>query len=123
MSCLRREKTTRSGHGRRGSSKLPAAALPSQLIAPLTDTSPRESLSSTVRQAEVLHWMAEGKTNDEISVILDGSFHTVKNHLRAILIRPEVTSRTGSAPCACRAHLKESASDAPTDTVTPVPPA
>lgn len=33
-----------------------------------------QRLELTHRQTEVLHWIAEGKTNEEIRVILDRSF-------------------------------------------------
>lgn len=66
-----------------------------------------EHLELTHRQAEVLHWIAEGKTNDEISFILGCSFFTVKNHLRKIFQRLNVHSRTAAAACAYRAHIAE----------------
>lgn len=66
-----------------------------------------QHLELTHRQAEVLHWIAEGKTNDEISVILGCSFFTVKNHVRKIFQRLGVHSRTAAAACAYRAHIAE----------------
>ncbi len=66
-----------------------------------------QRLELTHRQAEVLHWIAEGKTNDEISVILGCSFFTVKNHLRKIFQHLGVHSRTAAAACAYRAHIAE----------------
>lgn len=66
-------------------------------------------LELTHRQAEVLHWVADGKTNDEISVILGCSFFTVKNHLRKIFQHLNVHSRTAAAACAYRAHIAEAA--------------
>ena len=62
-------------------------------------------LSLTPRQAEVLHWVAEGKTNSEIGIILECSFFTVKTHLKEIFQRLGVHSRTGAAACAYRAHI------------------
>ena len=56
----------------------------------------------------MLHWTAEGKTNSEISIIMECSFHTVKNHLREIFKRLEVSSRTAAAACAYRALMAES---------------
>ena len=64
-------------------------------------------LQLTHRQAEVLHWVADGKTNDEISVILGCSFFTVKNHLRKIFQHLGVHSRTAAAAGAYRAHIAE----------------
>jgi len=36
------------------------------------------------RQAEILRWVAYGKTNEEIARVLGISLFTVKAHLRAI---------------------------------------
>lgn len=66
-------------------------------------------LELTHRQAEMLHWVADGKTNEEISVILGCSFFTVKNHLRKIFQHLNVHSRTGAAASAYRAHIAEAA--------------
>jgi DNA-binding CsgD family transcriptional regulator len=57
-------------------------------------------LGLTPRQAEVLHWIAKGKTNEEISKILDCSFHTVKTHIREIFQRLEVPNRAGAIAAA-----------------------
>ena len=66
-----------------------------------------EHLGLTPRQAEVLHWIAEGKTNSEISIILECSFFTVKAHVKDIFQRLSVHSRTAAAACAFRVHLAE----------------
>ncbi len=63
-------------------------------------------LRLTQRQAEVLHWVAEGKTNDEIATILDFSVNTVKSHLKDIFQRLGIHSRTAAAACAYRAHIR-----------------
>jgi DNA-binding CsgD family transcriptional regulator len=57
-------------------------------------------LGLTPRQAEVLHWIAKGKTNEEISKILDCSFHTVKTHIREIFQRLDVPNRAGAIAAA-----------------------
>lgn len=57
-------------------------------------------LGLTPRQAEVLHWIAKGKTNEEISGILECSFHTVKTHIREIFQRLDVTNRAGAIAAA-----------------------
>ncbi|PCK01961.1 MAG: hypothetical protein COA42_22600 [Alteromonadaceae bacterium] len=49
------------------------------------------------RELEVLHWVALGKTNWEVSVILDISIYTVKNHVKAILRKLCVNNRTQAA--------------------------
>ncbi len=66
-----------------------------------------QRLGLTPRQAEVLHWVAEGKTNSEISIILACSFFTVKAHLKEIFQRLSVHSRMAAAACAYRAHIAE----------------
>lgn len=76
------------------------SAIPEVAIAPLV-----EHLGLTRRQAEVLHWVAEGKTNSEIGAILSCSFFTVKNHLKGIFRHLGVPSRTAAAGCAYRAHI------------------
>ena len=63
-------------------------------------------LHLTHRQAEVVHWIAEGKTNDEIATILGCSINTVKMHLKEIFQRLGVHTRTAAAATAYRAHIK-----------------
>lgn len=63
-------------------------------------------LPLTTRQAEVLHWIAEGKTNDEIATILDCSVNTVKMHLKDIFQRLGAHTRTAAAASAYRAHIR-----------------
>lgn len=65
-------------------------------------------LCLTPRQAEVLHWIAEGKTNAEISIILGCGFSTVKKHVACVFQRLGVHSRTAAAAAAYRAHIAES---------------
>ncbi len=67
----------------------------------------RLHFSLTPRQGEVLHWIAEGKTNAEIAIILDCSFSTVKKHVAGIFQRLCVHTRTAAAACAYRAHIAE----------------
>ena len=62
-------------------------------------------LNLTPRQAEVVHWIAEGKSNSEVGIILDCSFNTVKFHLKEIFQRLNVHSRTAVASYAYRAHI------------------
>jgi DNA-binding CsgD family transcriptional regulator len=45
------------------------------------------------REDEVMHWLAEGKTNEEIGIILSISSHTVKNHLDRIYRKIGVDNR------------------------------
>ena len=60
----------------------------------------------TPRQAEVVHWIAEGKTNNEIATIIGCSVNTVKMHLKEIFQRLGVHTRTAAAAAAYRAHIK-----------------
>jgi DNA-binding CsgD family transcriptional regulator len=63
-------------------------------------------LQLTQRQAQVLHWIAEGKTNNEIATILGCSVNTVKMHLKDINQRLGVPNRTAAAACAYRAQIR-----------------
>ena len=49
------------------------------------------------REAEVLGWVAQGKTNKEIGVILELSPRTVQKHLEHIYQKIGVESRTAAA--------------------------
>ncbi len=63
-------------------------------------------LHLTLRQAEALHWVAEGKSNSEIATIIGCSTNTVKAHLKEIFQRLGLHSRTAAAACAYRAHIR-----------------
>lgn len=45
------------------------------------------------REAEIMHWVGMGKTNQEIGQILDISAFTVKNHLQRIFKKLNVSNR------------------------------
>lgn len=45
------------------------------------------------REAEILHWVAKGKTNVEIALILHISSFTVKNHMQRVFQKLNVTNR------------------------------
>jgi len=57
-------------------------------------------LHLTPRQAEVLHWIAKGKTNEEIATILGCSFFTVKTHIKEIFQRLGVPNRAAAIAAA-----------------------
>ncbi len=59
-------------------------------------------LSLTLREAEVLHWIACGKTNREIGLILDISPRTVNKHLEQVFQKIGVENRTAAAAIALR---------------------
>lgn len=59
-----------------------------------------ESLGLTPREAEILLWVAQGKTNPEIATILDIGLTTVKKHLEATFAKLGVENRTSAAALA-----------------------
>ncbi|MDE2180436.1 MAG: helix-turn-helix transcriptional regulator [candidate division NC10 bacterium] len=65
-----------------------------------------EPLGLSGREAEVLHWVAEGKTNAEIGSILGVRLRTVKKHLEHIYAKLGVESRTAAATLALRSRLR-----------------
>lgn len=56
-----------------------------------------ESLGLSRREAEVLAWVAEGKTNGEIATILGGSTRTIDKHVEHIRGKLGVETRTAAA--------------------------
>jgi DNA-binding CsgD family transcriptional regulator len=58
------------------------------------------ALGLTAREAEVLYWITEGKTNPEIAIILDASPDTVKKHAANLYAKLGVPTRTSAARCA-----------------------
>jgi CheY-like chemotaxis protein/DNA-binding CsgD family transcriptional regulator len=55
------------------------------------------ALGVTAREAEVLYWMSEGKTNPEIAIIIDASLNTVKKHAINLFAKLGVETRTAAA--------------------------
>jgi DNA-binding CsgD family transcriptional regulator len=68
----------------------------------LVDNGPKAllSLGITAREAEVLYWITEGKTNPEIAIILSASPDTVKKHAANLYAKLGVPTRTSAARCA-----------------------
>ncbi len=64
----------------------------------------RSQFNLTTREAEVLLWIANGKTNREIGMILDMSPRTVNKHLEQIFRKLGVENRTSAAASALK-HL------------------
>jgi DNA-binding CsgD family transcriptional regulator len=58
------------------------------------------ALGITAREAEVLYWITEGKTNPEIAIILAASPDTVKKHAANLYAKLGVPTRTSAARCA-----------------------
>lgn len=57
------------------------------------------------KEYECLHWVALGKTNYEISVILGLSCHTVNFHLRNIYSKLNVSNRPAAITKAFNASI------------------
>ena len=55
------------------------------------------SLGLTSREAEVLHWITEGKRDREIACIIGVSVRTAQNHVANILHKFSVETRTAAA--------------------------
>ena len=53
-----------------------------------------ESIALSGREQEIMTWITHGKTNDEIAIILGISSNTVKNHLKRLFRKLDVTNRT-----------------------------
>ena len=60
-------------------------------------------LGLTVRETEVLNWIAQGKTNYEIGVILSACTGTICKHVERILRKLSVENRTAAAAIALAA--------------------
>jgi DNA-binding NarL/FixJ family response regulator len=60
-------------------------------------------LGLTPRETEVLTWVAQGKTNSEIAVMLGARTGTICKHVERILIKLNVENRTAAAAIAIAA--------------------
>lgn len=65
-----------------------------------------EPLGLTPREAEVLFWVARGKTNDEIATVLGVGRTTVKKHLESTFVKLGVENRTSAAAMALEQMAK-----------------
>jgi DNA-binding NarL/FixJ family response regulator len=74
-----------------------------------SSATPLESLGLTPREAEVLLWVAQGKSNDEAGTILNMSGNTAKIHLTHIYQKLNVETRTAAALVAMEALARRSA--------------
>jgi len=63
-------------------------------------TSALKKLGLTVREAEVLHWIAQGKRNEDIAAILAISVGTVKKHCENLFIKLGVENRSSAVVAA-----------------------
>ena len=62
----------------------------------------KQQFGLTVREAEVLNWLANGKTNREIAQILEMSPRTVNKHLEQVFKKIGVENRTAAAALTLR---------------------
>jgi DNA-binding NarL/FixJ family response regulator len=76
--------------------RLERAQQQSGFNADFSSAAPLERLGLSPREAEILLWVAQGKTNFEISVILGITVATVKKHLEKIYPKLGVESRNAA---------------------------
>jgi DNA-binding CsgD family transcriptional regulator len=69
----------------------------------------------TPREAEVMHWIMEGKRDREIAVILGLSPRTVEKHVCHILEKLQVETRTAAAN-ECRELIKRALENSKSET-------
>ena len=62
-----------------------------------TTAVPLQALGVSEREAEVLLWIAQGKTNEDIGAILGISIQTVKKHVIAVFVALGVENRSSAA--------------------------
>ena len=61
------------------------------------DARPLQSLGLTTREAEVLLWLSQGKSNSEIAIILTTKVRTIAKHLEHVFAKLMVENRTAAA--------------------------
>ncbi|MBV8216329.1 MAG: helix-turn-helix transcriptional regulator [Verrucomicrobia bacterium] len=64
------------------------------------DARPLQSLGLTTREAEVLLWLSQGKSNSEIAIILTTKVRTIAKHLERVFAKLMVENRTAAAHAA-----------------------
>jgi len=80
--------------------RLKAAARGTTPLAAATPEALQKTLGLTPREAEILSWVVQGKTNPEIGVILGIQLTTVKKHLESTFAKLGVENRTGAVTLA-----------------------
>ena len=63
-------------------------------------SAPADNSALTAREAEVLFWIAQGKTNPEVATILGIARRTVATHVEHILAKLSVENRGAASRCA-----------------------
>jgi len=69
-------------------------------LAAATPAALQAALGLTPREAEILSWVVQGKTNPEIGIILGIQLTTVKKHLESVFAKLGVENRTGAVTLA-----------------------
>jgi DNA-binding CsgD family transcriptional regulator len=69
----------------------------SKILYSKSNKTANSSKGLSVRESEVADWMAAGKSNHEVAIILGISRHTVRKHLENIFSKLNVTNRTSAA--------------------------
>jgi DNA-binding CsgD family transcriptional regulator len=69
------------------------------------DARPLQSLGLTNREAEVLLWLSQGKSNSEIAIILTTKVRTIAKHLERVFAKLMVENRTAAAHAAMEVLL------------------
>jgi DNA-binding CsgD family transcriptional regulator len=64
------------------------------------DARPLQRLGLTCREAEVLLWLSQGKSNSEIAIILTAKVRTIAKHLERVFAKLMVENRTAAAHAA-----------------------
>ena len=97
----------RARDGRRVSFALHEATGEDEWLVVLTESNDRATIQAlglafrlTTREAEVLHWVVQGKTNRDIGDILGTSPRTVHKHLEHVFAKLGVETRTAAAAMA-----------------------
>lgn len=70
---------------------------PAEFKPDFSSAAPLETLGLTPREAEVLLWIAQGKSNGEIAAILGSTENTVKKHVQHIFEKLGLDSRNAAA--------------------------
>ncbi len=81
-------------------SRLERAQQQGAFKADFRSAAPLEALGLSPREAEILLWVAQGKSNAEVGMILKISAATVKKHLEHIYLKLGVESRNAASLCA-----------------------
>lgn len=81
----------------RHAEKEKAAMAKAEFAPDFSSAKPLESLGLTPREAEVLLWLAQGKSNGEIAVILGAAEGTIKKHLEHVFEKLGVEGRNPAA--------------------------